>query len=149
MNLRKAISSLLVIYFLGAVVAVADGLATVGQAVSKGTYLNAPGPLIAVQALAALAALRGYRAGAVVLTLACTLSLAAAAFDGDVGHAGLTTAEVALQAIQVALIAAVWALAARRSLAAEDAGEASDAAADDEAGDRRSDQHLLAVAREL
>jgi hypothetical protein len=114
MNLRKAISALLAIYIAGAVVAVADGLATVGEAVSKGTYLNAPGPLIAVQAGAALAALRGHRAGAVVLALACTLSLAAAAFDGDVGHAGLSSMEVAFQAIQVVAIGAVWLVALSR-----------------------------------
>ena len=114
MNLRKAISALLAIYIAGAVIAVADGLATVGEAVSKGTYLNAPGPLIAVQAGAAFAALRGYRAGAVVLALACTLSLAAAAFDGDVGHAGLSSMEVAFQAIQVVAIGAVWLFALSR-----------------------------------
>jgi hypothetical protein len=116
MNLRTAISALLTLYVVGAVIAVADGLATVGQAASKGTYLSAPGPLIAVQTAAALAALRGYRAGAVVLALTTTLSLAAAAFDGDVGHAGLSSGEVALQAIEVALIAAVWALATKRAL---------------------------------
>src|SRR4051794_36901786 len=104
MNLSTTFSALLATYVVGAVVAVADGLATVGEAVSKGTYLNAPGPLIVVQAAAALAALRGYRAGAVLLTLACTLSLAAAAFDGDVGHLGLSAAEVAFQAGEIACI---------------------------------------------
>jgi hypothetical protein len=112
MNLRTAVSALIGVYVAGAVIAVADGLASAGQAASRGTYLSAPGPLIAVQAAAAVAALRGNRAGAIALTTASTLSLAAAAFDGDVGHAGLSSAEVGLQAIEVALIAAVWAFAA-------------------------------------
>src|SRR4051794_14607473 len=106
--MKPAILILMASYALGAVIAVSDGLASFGDAITNGTYLNAPGPLIAVQAAAAFALLRGYRAGAVVLTLATTLSLAAAAFDGDVGHTGLSTAEVAFQAIEVALIAAVW-----------------------------------------
>jgi hypothetical protein len=108
--MKRAILILMTSYALGAVIAVSDGLATFGEAVAKGTYLNAPGPLIVVQAAAALALLRGYRAGAVVLALATTLSLAAAAFDGDVGHSGLTTAEVAFQLFEVAAIAAVWIL---------------------------------------
>jgi hypothetical protein len=114
--MKPAILTLITSYAIGAAVAVSDGLATAGEAITKGTYLNAPGPLIAVQAAAAIATLRGYRAGAVVLSLATTLSLAAAAFDGDVGHNGLSTGEVALQAIEVVLIAAVWALAAARAL---------------------------------
>jgi hypothetical protein len=112
--MKRATLILMASYALGALVAVSDGLATFGEAITKGTYLNAPGPLIAVQAAAALAALRGSRAGAAVLALATTLSLAAASFDGDVGHTGLTTAEVAFQAIQVAAIAAVWCLAVGR-----------------------------------
>src|SRR3954469_18627868 len=114
--MKPAILTLITSYAIGAAIAVSDGLATVGEAITRGTYLNAPGPIIAVQAAAAIAALRGYRAGAVVLSLATTLSLAAAAFDGDVGHAGLSTVEVALQAIEVVLIAAFWALAAARAL---------------------------------
>ncbi len=112
--MKPGITTLIASYALGAVIAVSDGLAGLGEALTKGTYLSAPGPLIAVQAAAALALLRGYRAGAVVLALATTLSLAAAAFDGDVGHSGLSTAEVALQLVEVAAIAAVWVLAIGR-----------------------------------
>jgi hypothetical protein len=108
--MKRAILILMTSYGLGAVIAVSDGLATSGEALTKGTYLNAPGPLIVVQVAAVLALLRGYRTGAVVLALATTLSLAAAAFDGDVGHSGLTTAEVAFQLFEVAAIAAVWVL---------------------------------------
>jgi hypothetical protein len=115
--MKPAILILMAGYAVGAVIAVSDGLASFGDAITNGTYLNAPGPLIAVQAVAAFAALRGYRAGAVVLALATTLGLAAAAFDGDVGHAGLTTPEVAFQVLEVVPIAAVWALASKRALA--------------------------------
>src|SRR3954449_11458934 len=113
--MKPAILTLLAGYAIGAVIAISDGLATTGDAIANGTYLNAPGPLIVIQAVAAFAALRGYRAGAAVLALATTLSLAAAAFDGDVGHAALTTPEVAFQAIEVALIAAVWTFAVART----------------------------------
>jgi hypothetical protein len=112
--MKPAILTLITSYALGAVIAVTDGLATFGAAITKGTYLNAPGPLIAVQAAAAFAALRGYRAGAAVLALVTTLSLAAAAFDGDVGHSGLSTAQVAFQLFEVAAIAAVWVFAVGR-----------------------------------
>src|SRR3954447_26488746 len=106
--MKRATLILMAGYALGAVIAVSDGLATAGEAITKGTYLNAPGPLIAVQAAAAIATLRGYRAGAVVLSLATSLSLAAAAFDDDIGHNGLSTAELAFQLFEVAAIAAVW-----------------------------------------
>jgi hypothetical protein len=39
---------------------------------------------------------------------------AAAAFDGDVGHNGLSTPQLAFQLFEVAAIAAVWVLAIRR-----------------------------------
>src|SRR3954467_9085764 len=99
--MKKSTLILMAGYAVGAVIAVSDGLATSGEAITKGTYLSAPGPLIAVQAAAALALLRGYPAGAGGRALTTTLSLAAAAFDGDVGHAGLTSAEVAFQVLEV------------------------------------------------
>jgi hypothetical protein len=112
--MKRSSLILMASYAVGALIAVSDGLATPGEALTKGTYLNAPGPLIAIQAVAALAALRGRRAGTIVLALATSLSLAATAFDGDVGHAGLTSAEVAFQLVEVAAIAAVWALSIGR-----------------------------------
>src|SRR3954467_9079379 len=99
--MKKSTLILMAGYAVGAVIAVSDGLATSGEAITKGTYLSAPGPLIAVQAAAALAPLRGHRAGAAVLALTRPLGPAPAAFDGDVGHAGLTSAEVAFQVLEV------------------------------------------------
>jgi|SRR4051794_22346033 hypothetical protein len=112
--MKPAILTLLAGYAIGAVIAISDGLATTGDAITNGTYLNAPGPLILIQAAAAVAALRGSRAGTGILALAMSLSLAASAFDGDVGHSGLSTAEIAFQLIEVAAIAAVWILSIGR-----------------------------------
>jgi hypothetical protein len=112
--MKPAILILMTSYAIGAVIAVSDGLATTGDAITKGTFLSAPGPLILIQAAAALALLRGYRAGTVLLSLAMTLSVVAAAFDGDVGHSGLSAPEVAFQLVEVAAIAAVWVVAVGR-----------------------------------
>jgi hypothetical protein len=73
---------------------------------------------VAAQALGSLAAVRlrghGAVAGVALVLLACTASLAAVAFDGDMGHAGLTGAQVAYQAVIALLTAALWVAAATR-----------------------------------
>jgi hypothetical protein len=113
MNLMRAAGLLAGTYLIGAVIALATGLSTAGDVVGNGTRLSAPSFIIVVELLGALLAMR-YRAGAVLVRLASGLSLAAAAFDGDVGHVGLTGAEVAWQGVEVAASAVVFALAAAR-----------------------------------
>jgi hypothetical protein len=51
--------------------------------------------------------------GAALALLACTASLAAVAFDGDVGHAGLSAAQVAFQVLIAVVTAATWVAAVR------------------------------------
>jgi hypothetical protein len=75
-----------------------------------GTRLSAPSFIVAAELLGAVLAVRR-RAGAALVVLASGLSLAAATFDGDLGHAGLTGAEAAWQGVEVAASAVVFALA--------------------------------------
>ena len=114
--LAIALSALVASYAIGAVLALAGHVGELGDVLGNGTKLSAPLFLIVVEVLAALAILsrRAPRAGAVVLAAASGLSLAAAAFDGDVAHQGLTAGQVAWQGVEVACAAAVFALAVTR-----------------------------------
>jgi hypothetical protein len=113
MNLIRAVGLLAGTYLIGAVIALATGLGDLTDVLTNGTKLSAPSFIVAVELLGALVAVR-YRAGAALVLLASGLSLAAAGFDGDVGHASLTRAEVAWQGVEVAASAVVFALAAAR-----------------------------------
>jgi hypothetical protein len=114
--LAIAVAALVASYAIGAVIALATGVGELSQVLGNGTKLSAPLFLIVVEVLAATAILtrRAVLPGALVLTAASGLSLAAAAFDGDVAHAGLTAAQVAWQGVEVACSAAVFALAVTR-----------------------------------
>jgi hypothetical protein len=120
-SLTRTVPLLAALYVGGAAWAVADDIAPVGDALLNGTTLNAPLVIIAAQVLGALAALRlgGRRAvaGAALVWLACTVSLTAVAFDGDLGSAGLSDAQVAYQVLISLLTAVTWALAAARLVA--------------------------------
>jgi hypothetical protein len=115
---------LLVLSLAGAVWGSAKGFASLGDALLNGTYINAPLPIIALQVLGAAIALRAGRprAGAALTMLACTVSLAAVAFDGDLGHAALNGAHVAYQVVISTLTLIAWCaaalLVARRTSAA-------------------------------
>ena len=113
MNLIRAAGLLAGTYLIGAAIALATGLGHPADVLTNGTRLSAPSVIVAAELRGALLATR-YRAGAVLVLLASGLSLAAAGFDGDVGHAGLTRAEVAWQGVEVAASALVFALAAAR-----------------------------------
>jgi hypothetical protein len=114
--LAIAVTALAASYAIGAVIALATGVGELSQVLGNGTKLSAPLFLILVEALAAAAILtrRAVLPGALVLAAASGLSLAAAAFDGDVAHEGLTTAQIAWQGLEVACAAAVFALAVTR-----------------------------------
>jgi hypothetical protein len=113
MNLMRAAGLLAGTYLIGAVIALATGLAGPADVLTNGTRLSAPSFIVLAELLGAFLATR-HRAGAVLVLLASGLSLAAAGFDGDVGHAGLTRAEVAWQGVEAAASALVFALAAAR-----------------------------------
>ena len=113
MNLMRAAGLLAGTYLIGAAIALATGLGHPADVLTNGTKLSAPSFIVAAELLGALLAVR-YRAGAALVLLASGLSLAAAGFDGDVGDAGLTRAEVAWQGVEVAASAVVFALAAAR-----------------------------------
>jgi hypothetical protein len=112
------LAALAVLYVTGVGLALSGDLASLGTAIANGSKLNAPLPIIAAQLLGGFAALRfGGRAriaGALLLLAACTLSLAAAAADGDLAHSGLSGAEVAFQCVIVATTAGTWLLAVGR-----------------------------------
>src|SRR5262249_21940582 len=116
-HLPYALAALVAVFLTGIVLAVADDLVSLGTAIGAGSKLNAPGPLFVVQIASGITALvaprRIARIAAAVLVAACTLSLAAAAFDGDVGAAELSTGQVAFQLLIVAITAITWLGAAR------------------------------------
>jgi len=117
-HLSGMLGALAVLYLLGITLARTGGLASLSDAVLNGSKLNAPVLIIAAQLLGGLAALRarGTRAaiGAVLLLLACTMSLLAVALDGDIGASGLSTGQVVYQVIIATATALTWILALRR-----------------------------------
>src|SRR5919201_1249500 len=103
LRLPHFLAALAVLYVAGVALALGGDLATLGGAIANGSELNAPLPIIGTQLLGGYATLRARGAlrvaGTVLLIAACTMSLAAAALDGDVGHAGLSGAQVAYQGV--------------------------------------------------
>jgi hypothetical protein len=109
--MRLLLLTLAGLYLAGIALAVGGDLAPLGTAIASGSKVNAPLPIIAAQLLGGALLLRGRRPGAALLAAACTLSLAAAAFDGDVGAAGLSAGQVAYQLLITAATAATWVVA--------------------------------------
>jgi hypothetical protein len=103
--------ALVVSFLIGALIADATGVGTLADALGNGTKLSAPSFMIVVDALAALAVARGRRGGAYVLLAITSLSLAAIAFDGDLGNDALSPGHVVWQVVEVLLTAATWTLA--------------------------------------
>jgi hypothetical protein len=116
--LSRTVPVLAALYAAGAAWAVADDLAPAGDVLLNGTTINAPLVIIAAQTLGSIAALRltGRRAmaGAVLVLLACTVSLTAVALDGDLGQAGLSGAQVAYQVLITLVTGLTWVAAAAR-----------------------------------
>jgi hypothetical protein len=111
MKLAYATFALVAAYLLGAVIAALTDVGTLSDAAVNGTKLSAPSFMLVIEVLAAVAFVRGRRAAVYPLLAMSGLSLVAAAFDGDVGHAGLSAGHVAWQGLEVALSAVVFALA--------------------------------------
>src|SRR5919201_1791398 len=118
LNLPHFLIALAVLYVVGVALALSGDLATLGTAIASGSKVNAPLPIIGAQLVGGLVALRaGGRvriAGVLLVVLACTISLAAVAFDGDVGAQGLSAAQVAYQCVIASVTAGTWLLAVRR-----------------------------------
>jgi hypothetical protein len=119
LHLPHLLAALALLYVGGIALALGGDLASLGGAIANGSKVNAPLPIIAAQLLGGYAALRsrGRRAriaGACLLLAACTMSLAAAAADGDLGHSGLSNLQVAYQCAIVATTAGTWLLAVGR-----------------------------------
>jgi hypothetical protein len=118
LRLPHFLVALAVLYLAGVVLALSDDLASLGDAIANGSRVNAPLPIIAAQLLGGFVALRcaGPKriAGAGLLLAACTVSLAAAAFDGDLGHGGLSGVEIAYQCVIVTVTASTWLMAVGR-----------------------------------
>lgn len=118
LQLSHTLSALGLLYLLGVALALSGDLASLGDAIANGSKVNAPLPIIAVQLIGGAVAVRakGRAAviGAILLLAACTLSLAAVAFDGDLGSDGLSAGQVAYQLLITATTATTWVLAVRR-----------------------------------
>jgi hypothetical protein len=109
---RTALIPLLLLNALGYVVAVATGLVDPLPGLLNGSRTSAPLIIWGAQTVGVVLLARGHRGGAVLTLLACTVSLAAAAFDGDLGHAGLGPGHVAIQVAIAAATIVLWAATA-------------------------------------
>jgi hypothetical protein len=102
---RTALILLLLLNAVGYVVALATGLADPLPGLLNGSKTNAP---LVIWGAQTIGVLLGRRAGAALTLLACTVSLAAAAFDGDLGAAGLGAGQVAIQLGIAAATLLLW-----------------------------------------
>ena len=120
LQLSHTLVALGLLYLLGIALALSGDIASLGAAIASGSKVNAPLPIITLQLLGGAVAVRakGRAAivGAILLLAACTLSLAAVAFDGDLGAQGLSGGQVAYQLLITATTAFAWVLAVRRLL---------------------------------
>jgi hypothetical protein len=116
-RLPHLLAALAALYLLGIALALSGDLASLGDAIASGSKVNAPFPIIAVQLIGGVIAVRAKgrpaKIGAILLLAACTLSLAAVAFDGDLGSQGLSGGQVAYQLLITAATATTWVFALR------------------------------------
>src|SRR4051794_1926717 len=116
LSLSRTAPALVALYAPGAVWATAAGFASFGEALLNGSSVNAPLLIVAAPRLGALLALRspGRAAvgGAVLPRRAGGASLAALAFDGDLGHQGLAAPQVGGQVLISLTTAVTWIAAA-------------------------------------
>jgi hypothetical protein len=126
LQLSHSIAALGLLYLVGIALALSGDIASLGDAIANGSKVNAPLPIVAVQLLGGVVALRAKgrpaAIGAILLLAACTLSLAAVALDGDLGAQGLSTGQVAYQILISAATAVTWVLAVRRLSSRRSAG---------------------------
>ncbi len=120
MRLVVAMSVLVVTDLVGGLIAVAAGVNTWAEAWWSEALLAAPLPMIALQVLLTLVAVRstGWLAvsAAVLLSLACLVSVVSGFFDGGLGNDALTPALSAYQVFLLVVTAVVGVLAALRAV---------------------------------
>jgi hypothetical protein len=117
--------TLVVVDVVGGVFAVSAGVNSWSEAWGPTALLAAPAPMVVGQVLLTVLATQAVRrvsprwatVGAVVLALACLVSVASGFFDGGLGNRALTGGLVAYQVLLLAVTSAVGLLAARRAVA--------------------------------
>jgi len=120
MRLAVAMAALVVTDLVGGLLAVAAGVNTWAEAWWTDALLAAPVPMIVVQVLLTAVAVRSSTrsavAAAVLLALACLVSVVSGFFDGGLGNDALTPALSAYQVFLLVVTAVVGALAAARAV---------------------------------
>jgi hypothetical protein len=104
--LEVSLLAVLTADLVGGLLDVAAGRASLWTAWGSSATLCAPWPMITFQVVSLLLVRRGGRVGrvaGVLLALACTVSLASGFFDGQLGRADLSAAEVAFQVVLLLL----------------------------------------------
>ena len=112
-----ALLTLMLTDVVGGLLAVSADVNTWGEAWGSQALLAAPLPMVGAQILLTVLAVRlsGRRAvvPAVLLSMACLVSVVSGFFDGGIGNDELTTALAAYQVFLLAVTAVVGVLAAR------------------------------------
>ena len=120
MRLAVAMAALVLTDLVGGLVAVAAGVNTWAEAWWTEALLAAPVPMIVVQVLLTVVAVRSSGrfavVAAVLLALACLVSVVSGFFDGGLGNDALTPALSAYQVFLLVGTAVVGALAAARAV---------------------------------
>lgn len=109
-SLPRILIVLLLLDAVGYAVALATGLVDPLPGFLNGSRTHAPLVIWGLQTAGVVLFVRGRRLGGWLALLACTVSLTAAALDGDLGHAGLGAGHVAIQVAIAATTAVLWAI---------------------------------------
>ena len=122
--LTRAMGGLVVTDLVGGLLAVVAGVNTWSEAWGPAALLAAPAPMVVSQVLLTLVATGSFRrvssrwaaTAAVVLGLACLVSVASGFFDGGLANHALTGGLIACQVLLLAVTATVGVLAGRRAV---------------------------------
>ncbi len=108
------LAALLTLDAIGYAVALATGIVDPLPGFLNGSKTNAPLVIWGAQSIGIALLLRGRRVGGAVTLLACSVSLAAVAFDGDLASAGLGAGQIAIQVAIATFTAALLVLTTAR-----------------------------------
>ena len=119
-SLAVALGVLLVVDLIGGLLAVGSGVNTWSEAWGGQALLAAPLPMIALQVVLVVLAVRLHGRGAAVaaglLALACAVSVVSGFFDGGLGNDELTPALSAYQVFLLLVTGVVGVLAGRQAV---------------------------------